>query len=166
MTPKHPSSDPIRTAKRKSVAERRVGIGVACACGEKRPKALIARSNPMICEECNRRKQDRTIYDDHHVAGKANHPFTIPVLANDHRAVLSEAQYDWPKATRENPNGSPLLSVAGRIRGFCDMILYLVKELLLSIPEFLENLDASLISRFGPALWSSLEFPGLPSRRS
>lgn len=59
--------------------------------------------------------------DDHHVFGKANDPTTIvTVPANDHRAELSVAQQDWPKKTPENPDGSPLLAAAARIRGFVD----------------------------------------------
>lgn len=157
--------DPIAAAKRKSVAARRVGIGNECVCGENRPIALIAGSQPTICAECDRRKKGLKIDDGHHVAGKANHPLIIPIPANDHKE-LSEAQYDWPKATRENPDGSPVLSIAGSIRGFCDTIVYLVKKLLLWIPEYLEKLDAFLASYFGPKWWTMLEFVEFPSRRS
>lgn len=157
--------DPIAAAKRKSVAARRVGIGAECACGENRPIALIADSQPIICAECERRKRGLTIYDEHHVGGKANDPLTIPIPANDHRE-LSEAQYDWPKATRENPDRSPLLSISGCIRGVCDLIVMLVKKLLLWIPEYLEKLDAFLTSYFGSKWWTMMEFIEFPNRRS
>jgi hypothetical protein len=151
-------SDPIGAAKRKSAAARRVGIGSACGCGENRPLALITGSDPIICEECRLRSQGRRVFHNHHAAGRANHPLTILVPANDHRAILSEAQYGWPKATLQNPDGSPLLSIAGCIRGFYDTIVYLLKNLLLWIPEFLEKLDVFLAEHFGPKWWSTKEY--------
>jgi len=163
MRSKNPNSDPIAAdpiaaAKRKSVAARSVGIGNRCkVCGETRPNALIARSEPMICHECRRRSEGRSIYDQHHVAGRANHDCSIPVPVNDHR-VLSGEQCKWPKATRENRDHSPLLAMAGCISGFFDTIVYLLKKLLLWIPEFLEKLDTCLTSLYGPKWWTRREF--------
>lgn len=148
-------SDPIAAAKRRSVAARRVGIGKACACGENRPLALIARSNPITCSECKRREQGQSPFDAHHVAGKANHCLTIPVPANDHRAILSEDQYNWPKATRENADGSPLLAIAACIRGLYKSLVYLLEKLMLWIPECVEALDAFLTIHIGEQWWTS-----------
>jgi hypothetical protein len=78
--------------------------------------------------------------DRHHIAGKANSPATIPVSVNDHRAVLSTAQYDWPKATLENPDGLQLIKVAAGIRGFIDTQEYLINKVLRRLPELLEKL--------------------------
>lgn len=159
MTKKIYQHDPIAAAKRRSVAARRVGIGNRCAsCGEGKPLSLIPESNPTTCEECKRRKKGRRIYDDHHVAGKANHPYTIPVPANDHRAILSEAQYEWPKRTRENSDRGPLLAVAGCIRGCIDTITYLLTKLLSWAADFAEQLDAFLVLHMGPKWWSSHAF--------
>lgn len=94
-----------------------------------------------------------TAMDDHHVAGKPNDPTTVPVPVNDHRAELSTAQYDWPKQTRENPDSSPLLRAAACVRGFVDYIIYLLKKMLLWIPEMLENLHAYLREKLGPKWW-------------
>jgi hypothetical protein len=149
--------DPIGAAARKSKATRRVGTGAACACGVNRPLALIPGSNPMICEECRRIRAGRSIYDNHHVGGKANHCLTIPVPANDHRDILSTAQYGWPKATRENSSSSPLIAIAGCIRGVYDTIVYLLDKLLLWGAEFLERLDAFLTSHLGSEWWRSAE---------
>jgi hypothetical protein len=91
--------------------------------------------------------------DDHHAAGKANSAVTVPVPANDHRAVLSEAQYDWPKATLENPEGCPLRAAAGCIRGFIDTVCYLIDSLLRWIAEMLEYLSAVLVERLGQQWW-------------
>lgn len=154
-------SDPIKAAARKSRAARRVGNGAKCRCGEDRPQALIPGTAPMICAECKRRMQGRAIYDRHHVAGKRNHDVTISVPANDHRAVLSEAQQDWPKETLKNPDQSPLRAAAACIRGFIDTITYLLENLLAWIPPFLETVDAFLVDLFGPHWWTD---PGFAER--
>jgi hypothetical protein len=97
--------------------------------------------------------------DDHHVAGKASSPLTVSVPVNDHRADLSVSQYDWPKETRENPDGSPLLAAAASIRGFIDTVVYLVEKGLRWVAELLERLNALLTEKFGPGWWlgTSLE---------
>lgn len=167
MHTKNFNSDPIAVAKRKSVAARSVGVGNRCTvCGENRPNALIAQSEPMICHECRRRSEGGSIYDLHHVAGRRNHDLKIPVPVNDHRAVLSEAQYEWPKATRQNPDGSPLLALAACIRGIYDTILYLLEKLLLWAAELAELLDDFLVARLGRKWWSSEDFIEFASRRS
>src|SRR5207245_2592217 len=91
--------------------------------------------------------------DGHHVFAEANSPTTIPTPVNDHRAVLNVAQYDWPKKTLENPDGSPLLAAAGCIRGFIDYILYLIKKGLLWVADMMEQLDAYLMEKFGSKWW-------------
>ena len=158
MSKKLPQNDPISTYQRKSTAARRVGNNAQCTyCDETRPDALIANSEPLSCAKCQRKRQGRTTIDDHHVAMRANHPGTMPALVNDHRAVLSVAQYEWPKKTRENPDGSPLIAAAGCIRGVMDYIFYLIEKFLYWSAGMLEELDAYLIERMGPQWW--LETP-------
>jgi hypothetical protein len=77
----------------------------------------------------------------------------VAVPANDHRAELSVAQYDWPKATLENPHGSPLLTAAACIRGFIETAIYLIDQLLSWTAEMLEVLNAILVDKFGPEWW-------------
>lgn len=91
--------------------------------------------------------------DKHHVAGVANSPITIKVPVNDHRAELSPAQFDWPKAALENGTGSPLLARAACVRGFADTNAYLVEKLLLPHAEFCELLDSMLTEKLGPEWW-------------
>ena len=153
MSPKIPQRDPAAAHGRKVRAARRVGLNSRCACGEKRPEALIAGSNPTICAACKRIKEEKTALDNHHIPGKANGPTTIPIPVNDHRAELSVAQFDWPKETRENPDGSPLLAGAASIRGFVDTVIYLIKNLLLWGPKMLETLDQFLAEKLGPKWW-------------
>jgi hypothetical protein len=150
-----PQRDPIAANARKAAAQRRVGIGAKCACGEDRARALIKKENSIACAECARKGQGKTTMDNHHIAGKANSRITIPVPVNDHRARLSEDQYDWPKKTLENPNGSPLRAAAACIRGAIDYILYTLDTVLMWIAEMLEVLDEYLIERLGSKWWQN-----------
>ena len=153
MRKRSPQRDPIGAYQRKAGAGRRVGGNKRCSCGESRPEALVRASEPTICNACEGKRRGRTTFDDHHVAGKANSPVTIQVPVNDHRARLSVAQYDWPKRTLENPDGSPLLAAAACTRGYIDTNDYLVETLLLPKAEMLEGLDAYLEKELGPKWW-------------
>lgn len=152
MRHKLPQCDPVRTHARKATAERRVGTGAHCACGESRPEALITGSDPIICAECNRTMRGQSTLDEHHVAGKANSPVTVPVPVNDHRAVLTSAQNDWPKGVLDNPEGSPLIAAAAYIRGFVDTLNYLVRQLLW-VAELLEMADSYISQKLGSKWW-------------
>ncbi len=154
MSRRLPLRDPIGYELRRSRAQRRVGFGAVCSwCGEDRPEALIPGSKPLICAECKREIEGKPIIDLHHVSGQANDSLSTPVPVNDHRAELSTAMMDWPKETRENPEGSPLLAIAGRIRGFCDMHIYLIESLLLPSAELLEHLHSLFSKVFGEKYW-------------
>lgn len=153
MRKKPPTRDPIRAYQRDVLAGRRVPEDARCACGESRPRALIRGSDPVICARCDRQAKSKSTLDAHHVAGEANSPVTIPIPVNDHRARLSADQYEWRKGTLENPKGSPLRAAAARIRGFIDVVYYLIEKLLLGIPELLEELDDLLVTIRGPEWW-------------
>ncbi len=160
--PRQPAQrDPIGAHQRAVTAERRTGIGAQCECGEARPDTLIREGDLVICAACQRKRSGKTEIDQHHVAGEANDPTTIPVPVNDHRADLSVAQQDWPKKTLENPHGSPLLANVARIRGYIDTNRYLGEKLLLPDAEGQEELDSVLTERFGPKWWESQEFQEL-----
>lgn len=148
-----PPDDPTYAYARNTTAARSVGIGARCACGETRPEALIRGSKPTICAACDRKKCGHTTVDNHHVAGEANSPATIPVEVNDHTAVLSVAQYNWPRKTLQNRDGSPLLAAAACIRGFVDYIYYAIEKYLLWIPEMLETLDTFLEDKLRQKWW-------------
>ena len=96
--------------------------------------------------------------DQHHPQGEANGSFTVSVPVNDHRAELTPDQQDWPKETRDNPRGSPLLKGAAHVRGFIDTLRLFVMRLLGWIPEMLEQLDALLTKLFGGRWWDKLGF--------
>ena len=159
-TPRDPGAAYVRAARRK----RRLGPDAKCACGESRPEALISTSNPVTCQKCDREKKGMTTMDNHHPAGKANSPVTVPIPVNDH-CEMSEAQRDWPKRTLENPEGSPLLAAAGCIRGFKDTVLYLLDELVIWIADMLERLDAHLQQKLGPKWWKRTEIADCPPKQ-
>jgi pimeloyl-ACP methyl ester carboxylesterase len=116
------SSDPIKAGARRARAQRRVGAGAACTvCGETRAEALVARSRPRLCIQCYERRRGKKSTQGHHVGAKANAPLSVEIPANDHR-TLSDAQYEWPPPTLQNPDGSPLIALAGCLRGIADFI--------------------------------------------
>jgi hypothetical protein len=93
--------------RRRTRAQRRVGVGAACAsCGERRPFALISGSVPPRCYACDRIAHGRPPYEDEHPFLRRNSDLNFPVPINDHRAVLSVRQYEWPRKTRENPTAT------------------------------------------------------------
>jgi hypothetical protein len=160
-----PGRDPIASFDRENRAARRVGQGSRCMCGEQRPLALIPASKPMICANCHRVKLGRSTLDNHHPAGKANDPTTVPIPPNDHRADLSPKQYEWPPETWTNPSGSPVLRGAACVRGYCETNNYLVSSLLIPIAEMLEALESFLMKRFGPNWCAGTELERFAPKR-
>jgi hypothetical protein len=125
-------------------------------CGEKDPFVLTGLHPSCICYECHRRQQGRRSQEAHHFAGRRNLPLTVPALGNDHR-ILSDMQRDWPETTLRNPHESPLLRSAGALRGWLDIMHFLIDRGLAWIPPFLEAADAYLVSRLGPNWWHQIE---------
>ena len=157
--------DPIDSFQRQSAANRRKAPNKKCKCGENRPLALIPKSKPVICISCDRMNKGRSPLDDHHPAGEANHSATVPIPVNDHRAVLSDAQWDWPDATWKNPSGSPGLAVAASLRGYCETNDYLTSQLLLRNALFLEKLEPFLVERLGANWWRGTELEAFAPKR-
>ncbi len=152
-----PRRDPINAHRRTARAQRRVGADARCACGETRPEAFVAPPALRQCAACARTAKGHTTIDQHHVAGRANHPLTVPVPVNDHRADLSSSQDDWPTSTRENPDGSPLLAAAAMIRGFADWLVYTLRRGVLWIAQMLEALEPHLSQVLGRRWWDGTE---------
>jgi hypothetical protein len=158
--------DPIAAFQRQSSAARRIGHGKKCKwCGESRPLALVPGSNPTICAACDRKKSGQSPFDEHHPAGQANHPATVSVWVNDHRAALSTAQYDWPEETWKNPTGSPILAGAACIRGYYDTSEYLLDDVVIRNVTLLERLDRFLTKKLGPNWWRGTEIEEFAPKR-
>jgi len=163
MPKKPPPRDPIGAYVRRTTAARRIG-DKKCACGETRPEAF-AKGKSTACARCKRKRRRHARTDKHHVAGKANDPTTVPVDVNDHRARLTQDQLGWPKETRDNHDGSPLLAAAGSIRGFIDTAVYLLEKLLLRHAEILERIDAYLLRRLWRKWWLKTELKQFSPKR-
>lgn len=133
-------------------AQRRVGSAAACACGEARPFALITGRSPPLCYRCERLAHGREPYELNHVFGKANSALTIRYPINDHRAVLSVAQYRWPPEVLENPDGDPLLAAAARFRGLYDNFEYMLDSCLKEAARY-EELSRVLRRKYGEEWW-------------
>jgi len=160
---KIPKRDPSAAFVREAIARRRIG-DKKCECGEMRPQAFSGHKS-KVCAECERERHGQRKTDNHHVAGQANNPATIPVMTNDHRAQLSVDQHDWPKLTLKNPDGCPLLAAAGCVRGFVDYFCYAVDRYLLWIPEMLETLSAFLVAKLGRKWWHNTDLDRFSPKR-
>jgi hypothetical protein len=141
--------DPIRAYARKKRAQRRAGIGWMCPSCRKERRAF-AKIGP-VCYKCDRISHSRAPYESNHVFGKANSDAQLLRPINDHRAVLSVDQYDWPVDVRENPDGSPVLAAAGMRLGRRSEIRYILEQD--RSDEILVELDAWLRECFGPKWW-------------
>lgn len=142
-------SDVLHRAMREHRREMALGTHAACAnCGESNRATLHKTGTAILCYECLARREGKSGMERHHTDGQHNSDFTIPLAANEHR-ILSEYQRAWPKATLENPDGSPLLKIAAALRGFLDMLKLLIDRLLGWIPPTLEAMDAALRSAYG-----------------
>jgi hypothetical protein len=97
-------------------------------CDEKRPPALTRTKDGIICYECLSIQSGRPHIEGHHVAGRKNDPYKIPLPGNHHRCA-SDLQKDWPHKTFHNPNNSPLRKIAGAFRGVGDLILIFTEYL-------------------------------------
>ena len=84
---------------------------------------------------------------------------------NDHRAVLSPAQYEWPQETWDNPFASPILAGAACMRGYCETNDYLVASLLIPKVEMLEALEEFLKKQLGPEWWVGTELERFAPKR-
>lgn len=153
--------DPEAALIRKATAARRAGLDAKCACGETRPGALIKNSKPKTCHECRRKVENKSTIDRHHPFGSANSPITVRIPTNDHTSELNEAQRDWPKQVRENPDGSPLIAAAGCIRGFIDTVIYLIQKGLTWVADMLVIADQYLKEILGEKYWVGTPFEHL-----
>jgi hypothetical protein len=150
------ASDPIGAWLRDTRAQRRVGREAACACGEARPFSLISGRSPSICFHCERLAYGREPFEDNHAFGKRNSPLTIRYPVDDHRAVLSVAQYRWPPETLQNPAGDPFLTAAARFRGLYDNFKYMLEDCLEEASR-LEQLSAAMRRKYGVSWWAPPE---------
>ncbi|MGA8474036.1 MAG: hypothetical protein WB681_03120 [Candidatus Cybelea sp.] len=146
--------DQVASWLRTTRAQRRAGVDAVCAScsAERRPYALIHGRVPPCCFACDRIARRRDPFEDDHSFGQHNSDLTIRVPVNDHRAVLSVAQYQWPPETLQNPDGDPFLVSAARFRGLYNNFEYMLGDCL-NEAERLEQLSARMRRKYGPRWW-------------
>jgi hypothetical protein len=124
-------------------------------CNESNPFALQGIYPDIVCYECAAKQAGRAWTEDHHPAGRRNDSFAVKIPGNDHR-VLSVMQDSWPKGTLRNPNGSPLLAAAAKLRGWLNVLDLIIERTVGFIPAFLELLDERLREEWGDRWWDRL----------
>ena len=139
------SEHELRRAVRHAKKANRLGPVPKCKiCGEHDIRVLHKVGRINMCADCHNEIQGESPFEHHHIAGRHNDSFTIPLSANDH-AILSDAQYDWPRETLRNPNQDPLREIAAWLRGVYDLLDHLANKLLVwatkleRVSEILEN---------------------------
>jgi hypothetical protein len=141
---------------RREAKRRRLGdLDPACGCGETDPIKLTGRAPDIQCYECQAAEAGRSWLEDHHPAGKANHPVTVRIPGNEHRRI-DDLKNDWSRETLRNPSGSPLLRAAACLRGWLNVMQVLIDSTLGWIPAFLEALDRWLVNVMGPSWWTKM----------
>jgi hypothetical protein len=158
--------DQVASWLRTTRAQRRAGVDAVCAsCGdERRAYALIHGRVPPCCFACDRIAHGRVPFEDDHSFGLRNSELTIRVPVNDHRAVLSVAQYQWPPETLQNPDGDPFLASAARFRGLYNNFEYMLADCLKEA-ERLEQLSARMRRKYGAQWWSEKAPTSMPVKK-
>jgi hypothetical protein len=149
--------DHLNKSRRKEDAYRRLGTRhPQCQhCTETNALALSGIHPDCQCYEHVRLTSGRSPVEYHHLAGRHNDPFTLPIPGNDHR-VLSDLQQEWPVGTLRNPDASPLLKIAASIRGWLDILRLIIERTIGWIPTSLEQLDTILRLKLGETWWKSI----------
>ena len=138
--------------------EEPVQMPYAHAAKKDRKPLLEELIRSHVTTACGQRKKGQASVDGHHFAGRANSPIRVPTPVNDCSPAQRFVSIDWPKKTRENPEGSPFLAAAGcEYRGFIDYVHYLIVNGLAWVAEMLEAADALLALQLGPKWWVGTE---------
>lgn len=145
----------IDRAAREARRRRVLGAGTGCPrCSWEELPALTKDANGVLCYECRCAEPGRATVEQHHHAGRANDPATVPVPGNLHRE-LSERQHDWPAEVRRNPERDPLLWLAAACYGLRDHLAWWAAWLA-RVADWLVALARELRDRSGPAWWMEL----------
>ena len=152
------SSSLAKTLRRRKKELRLGPDGTCTRCGETDRRALQL-SEAVLCAECRLASQGKPTTERHHPAGQHNDAFTAPLPANPH-AVLSDAQYDWPKETLRNPDRDVLRILAAWLRFFADTFRYL-SEQAVTWATALETYAEHLAMTLGPQWWTEINTKGM-----
>jgi hypothetical protein len=148
------SQEAINRAVRRSRKARTLGPEARCwKCGLADPIALERKWGKIWCYECARAHEGRPTVERHHVIGEANDASRIGVPGDVHRA-LSDAQEDWPEATRYNHDADPLRWIAALLRTLRDMAQWAVEKLE-TVALWTESCADMLRERLGSRWWET-----------
>ncbi len=150
----------INRAARQAKRVRITGPDARCGqCGWRDPTALLRTDETVLCYECRSTETGRATVEDHHILGKDNDPATVPVPGNLHR-LLSDAQLDWNKVLRTNPDHDPLMWLAQECQGASDHVAWWAR-ILARLALWLVELAAGLRRVHGVTWWVELGIPSL-----
>lgn len=108
---------------------RRREIDARCArCGYDRSDALVF-SDPILCAVCDAHERGVSDIERHHVAGRANSPFTIALNANTHREITALQVRLVPQIVLRNPDGLVHLRSAAWLYGIAILFIWLAEHL-------------------------------------
>jgi hypothetical protein len=148
----------INRAARKATGGRVLGNDPRCVrCRWRELIALTKSDGQVLCYECRSTQHGRMTVEKHHILGKDNDPATVPVPGNLHRQ-LSDAQFDWPKTLRTNPDRDPLVWLAQGCQGMSDHVAWWAK-MLARLALWLVALATALRQRHGVTWWTDLGIP-------
>jgi hypothetical protein len=150
------SEEAINRAVRRTRKALPLGPDARCwKCGCADPTVLHRRGTKIWCYECSSAQPGKTTVEEHHLVGKANDPeLTAGVPGNLH-LPLTDAQTDWPRAVRYNPERDPLLWLAALCLSLRDIARELVGRLE-AIAQFLVQLSRALQELLGTRWWVDL----------
>jgi hypothetical protein len=144
-------SSPLAKSLRQRKKQLTFGPDAACElCGETELRVL-QQTISIRCAECRLAAAGKPTTERHHPAGRHNDDFAALLPANPH-AVLSDAQYDWPRETLRNPDRDPLRTLAAWLRFFADTFRYL-SEVAHTWATDLETYAIYLSKTAGPQWW-------------
>jgi hypothetical protein len=133
------NKEAINRAGRRSRKVRTLGPNARCwKCDYTDVTALQWKHGKIWCYECASAEEGRPTVEEHHVLGRTNDPAMVSIPGNLHRA-LSDAQEDWPKATRYNRDGDQLRRIAAYLRARRDVAAWEI-EILEPYAQELETL--------------------------
>ncbi len=134
-------------------------------CNESDWRALTGKHPHILCYEHMCAEQGRSTVEQQHTLGRKIDPdMEVTMAGNDHR-IMDSYKDQWPKETRENPDGSPALLAAAYLRVPFDWLIMIAKRYLEPVFLWLEALDSLFCEKLGRRWWVGLGLPDIYSRR-
>jgi len=107
-----------------------------------------------LCYECLAFVRGRSPVEEHHPLGRSNHPSTVSVPGNPHRALSNRMQDRGSDLLRGDP-ADPLLSIARLLQTIMDAAEWALDHLG-DLIHVLLRLRQRLIKDYGSQWWEAL----------